>query len=175
MKRQASQRILGIDPGSRATGFGIIEKLGQRLHFVACGVIRTERLPALGDRLRVIHERLALVIEEQCPDVAAIEDMFVAVNPGAALKLGHARGVAILAAVQHGLAIHAYAPRLIKQAVVGYGQAEKGQIQQMVRVLLNLSGTPSRDAADALAVAICHAHQSVPPPAIGGAPSTAPA
>lgn len=160
MVRPDKYRILGVDPGSRATGYGVIEKDGNRLHFIACGVIRaTNRSMTFPERLKTIHDGLCEVIKAQDPVVAAVEDVFVAVNPRSALKLGHARGVAILAAMQHGLAVHDYTPRMIKQAVVGYGNAEKVQVQQMVRILLRLSVSPSNDAADALAVAICHANQ----------------
>jgi crossover junction endodeoxyribonuclease RuvC len=159
MPRAERYRILGVDPGSRATGYGVIEKEGGLLRFVACGVIRTTKGQSFPERLKAIHDGLSEVIKEQAPDVAAVEDMFVAINPRSALKLGHARGVAILAAMQQGLAVHDYTPRMIKQAVVGYGNAEKVQVQQMVRVLLQLSASPSTDAADALAVAICHANQ----------------
>lgn len=153
------KRILGIDPGSRATGYGIIEKTGSRTVFVTCGVIRAGEKAALYDRLLLIHRGLSEVMEKYRPSVAAVEDVFVAVNPRTAIKLGHARGVAILAAMQHGLSIHDYSSKLVKQAVVGYGQADKQQMQQMVRVLLKLNSSPSQDAADALAVAICHANK----------------
>jgi len=153
-------RILGVDPGSRATGYGVIEKEGGRLYFVSCGVIRVSDRLTFPERLKGIHDGLSEVIEKQGPTEAAVEDVFVAINPRSALKLGHARGVAILAAMQHGLNIHDYTPRMIKQAVVGYGDADKFQVKQMVRVLLRLSSSPSADAADALAVAICHAHQT---------------
>ncbi|OGQ97152.1 MAG: crossover junction endodeoxyribonuclease RuvC [Deltaproteobacteria bacterium RIFOXYD12_FULL_57_12] len=156
-------RILGIDPGSRVTGYGVIEKSGGRLSLVSCGVIKMQAQLSMPERLQVIYNGLSEVIRSEAPAVAAVEDVFVAVNPRSALKLGHARGAAVLAAVQHGLAVFDYTPRLVKQAVVGYGQADKGQIQQMVRVLLRLSASPSADAADALAVAICHANRSVLP------------
>ena len=159
MVRPDKYRILGVDPGSRATGYGVIEKDGNRLQYVACGVIRATNRMTFAERLKTIHDGLCEVIIAQDPVVAAIEDVFVAVNPRSALKLRHARGVAILAAMQHGLAVHDYTPRMIKQAVVGYGNAEKVQVQQMVRILLRLSVSPSNDAADALAVAICHANQ----------------
>jgi len=159
MTRADTYRILGVDPGSRATGYGVIEKEGGHLLFVTCGVIRTANGQSFPERLQTIHDGLSAVIKEQAPVVAAVEDMFVAVNARSALKLGHARGVAILAAMRHGLSVHDYTPRMIKQAVVGYGNAEKVQVQQMVRVLLRLSAAPSVDAADALAVAICHANQ----------------
>jgi len=154
-------RILGIDPGSRATGYGVIEKQGSRLRFLACGVIRVTDRYTFSQRLKIIFDGLCEVIKEHSPEAAAVEDVFVAVNPRSALKLGHARGVAVLAAMNHGLEVHDYTPRMVKQAVVGYGQADKHQMQQMVRVLLNLSSSPSADAADALAVAICHANRSV--------------
>ena len=159
MPSRGKYRILGIDPGSRATGYGVIEKNGNRLLFLTCGVIRVGNRSTFPERLLAIHDGLSEVIKEQGPIIAAVEDVFVANNPRSALKLGHARGVAILAAMQHGLIVYDYTPRLIKQAVVGYGNADKAQIQQMVRVLLHLSAAPSSDAADALAVAICHANQ----------------
>ncbi len=159
MPQNKTYRILGIDPGSRATGYGVIEKEGNRLHFVTCGVIRGKARQGFSERLKIIHDGICEIIENQSPLVAAVEDVFVAVNPRSALKLGHARGVALLAAMQNGLDVHDYTPRMIKQAVVGYGNADKQQVQQMVRVLLQLSSSPSQDAADALAVAICHANQ----------------
>lgn len=148
-----------MDPGSRVTGYGVIGRKGGQLRLIACGTIRVGNRLTMAQRLEVIHADLCAVIQEHGPDVAAVEDLFVAVNPRSALKLGHARGVALLAAVQHGLAVHDYTPRLVKQAVVGYGQADKLQVQQMVRVLLRLTSLPSQDAADALAVAICHANR----------------
>jgi len=154
-------RILGIDPGSRTTGYGIIDKYGSRIGFVACGTIRTTTDRKLNDRLLEIFDGLMQVIDQHQPDVAAVEDMFVAHNPRSALKLGHARGVAVLAAMKNGIRVHDYSPRVVKQAVAGYGQAEKEQVQHMVCALLQLSSCPSGDAADALAVAICHANQMV--------------
>jgi len=153
-------RILGIDPGSRATGYGIIDKIGSNLGFVTCGTIRTGGENKFGDRLLVIYEGLRSVIDQYKPDVAAVEDVFLSQNPQSALKLGHARGVAVLAAMKSGLEVHDYLPRKVKQAVAGYGQADKQQVQHMVRALLELSSSPSNDAADALAVAICHANQT---------------
>jgi len=152
-------RILGIDPGSRTTGYGIIDKNGSRIGFVTCGTIRTTSGWALSDRLLEIFEGLMQVIDRHQPDVTAVEDMFVAHNPRSALKLGQARGVAVLAAVKNGMLVHDYSPRSVKQAVAGYGHAEKEQVQHMVCALLELSSSPSSDAADALAVAICHANQ----------------
>ncbi|WP_456385141.1 crossover junction endodeoxyribonuclease RuvC [Desulfolithobacter sp.] len=150
-------RILGIDPGSRTTGYGVIEKNGPLLGFVTCGTIRT-REKDFSRRLFEIHQGLCEVINCHRPEVAAVEDVFVATNPRSAMKLGQARGVAVVAAMQSELAVFDYTPRMVKQAVAGYGQADKAQVQRMVQVLLELSGTPSSDAADALAVAICHAN-----------------
>ncbi|MCF6290542.1 MAG: crossover junction endodeoxyribonuclease RuvC [Desulfobacterales bacterium] len=159
--RPEEQRILGVDPGSRVTGYGVIAKQGQQLRLIACGVIKGHARDSLPERLRLIHDGLCEVIREHGPEAAAVEDLFVAINPCSALKLGHARGVAVLAAVQQGLEVHDYTPRMVKQAVVGYGQADKLQVQQMVRVLLRLTSLPGQDAADALAVAICHANRAV--------------
>lgn len=156
-----NSRILGIDPGSRTTGYGLIDKVGSRIGFVACGTIRTTNGWDLNDRLLEIFDGLVQVIDLHQPDVAAVEDMFVANNPRSALKLGHARGVSVLAAMKNGMRVHDYPPRVVKQSVAGYGQAEKEQVQHMVCALLELSSTPSSDAADALAVAICHANQMV--------------
>ena len=152
-------RIIGIDPGSRVTGYGVIDTDRGRLYFVACGVVKTTPDYPFANRLNEIFEGLNQVIQVHGPAVAAIEEVFLATNPRSALKLGHARGAAVVAAMQNGLSVHDYSPRAIKQAVVGYGQAEKEQVQHMVQVLLELSGRPSPDAADALAVAICHANQ----------------
>lgn len=161
MTKAESQRILGIDPGSRATGYGVIEKKGNRVYYLTCGVIRLSDKYAFSDRLKIIFDSLCEVIATHKPVVAAVEDVFVAANPRTALKLGHARGVAVIAALHSGLKVYDYTPRLVKQAVVGYGNADKHQMQQMVRVLLQLSATPSTDAADALAVAMCHANQTI--------------
>jgi len=161
MSKQESLRILGIDPGSRATGYGVIDKKANRLYYVTCGVIRLGNKYTFNDRLKVIYDGLCEIIETHKPAVAGVEDVFVAANPRTALKLGHARGAAVLAALQNGLKVYDYTPRMVKQAVVGYGNADKQQIQQMVRVLLQLSAQPSSDAADALAVAMCHANQTI--------------
>lgn len=155
----AMERILGIDPGSRITGYGVIEIDRGRLRFITCGTIVTDRKHPFAHRLNEIFDGLNEVIQVNQPAVAAVEDVFLAANPRSALKLGHARGAAVVAAMQNGLAVHDYSPRQVKQAVAGYGQAEKTQVQHMVRVLLGLSASPSADAADALAVAICHANQ----------------
>lgn len=150
-------RILGIDPGLRITGFGVIDKEGQQLQYVASGCIRTPdgELPG---RLKVILDSLREVIEQHRPQLAAVEKVFVNVNPQSTLLLGQARGAAICAAVSAELPVAEYTALQVKQAVVGNGHADKEQVQAMVTRLLNLSGTPSSDAADALACAICHAH-----------------
>ncbi len=153
----AARRILGIDPGLRLTGFGIISVAGNRLTFVTCGCIKSGEgeLPA---RLRVILTDLAEVIARHRPTEVAVEKVFVNVNPQSTLALGQARGTAICAAVLAGLPVAEYTALQVKQSVVGKGHAAKGQVQNMVRRLLALPGDPSPDAADALACAICHAH-----------------
>ena len=161
MPKQESICILGIDPGSRATGYGVITKKANQLYYVTCGVIRLGAKYTFNDRLKMIFDGLCEVIEIHKPIVAGVEDVFVAANPRTALKLGHARGVAVLAALHNGMRVYDYTPRMVKQAVVGYGNADKQQVQQMVRVLLQLSASPSSDAADALAVAMCHANQTI--------------
>jgi len=151
------RRILGIDPGLRVTGYGLIEARGQRLTYVASGCIRAGAgsLPA---RLGVIARDVAFLIAESSPTEVAVEKVFVNVNPNSTLLLGQARGAAIAAAVLAGLPVAEYTAGQVKQAVVGEGRAQKPQVQEMVRRLLALSGTPAPDAADALACAICHAH-----------------
>lgn len=134
---------------------------GHEIGFIACGTIRTGDETDFSRRLLTIFRDLNEVIRIHQPTVAAVEDIFIDRNPRSALKLGHARGAAVVAALQNNLEVFDYPARQVKQTVVGYGQAEKGQVQHMVRSLLQLSSTPSKDAADALAVAICHAHQSV--------------
>ncbi len=150
-------RILGIDPGLRITGFGILDKEGQQLGYVASGCIRTPE-GELPGRLKVILESLREVIAQHRPQLVAVEKVFVNVNPQSTLLLGQARGAAICAAVLDGLPVAEYTALQVKQAVVGNGHAEKEQVQDMVQRLLKLSGSPSPDAADALACAICHAH-----------------
>ena len=150
-------RILGIDPGLRITGFGVLEKQGQQLGYVASGCIKTPE-GELAERLRVILESLREVIETQRPEHVAVEKVFVNVNPQSTLLLGQARGAAICAAVLAGLPVAEYTALQVKQAVVGNGHANKEQVQDMVQRLLKLSGAPGADAADALACAICHAH-----------------
>ncbi len=152
-------RILGIDPGLNRTGYGVVEVNGSRLAFIAAGVIR---VPAgdLHQRLGTILRSLGAVIRDTQPQVATIEKVFVNVNPQSTLLLGQARGAAICAAVAEGLVVHEYAALRIKQAVVGFGRADKRQVQTMVQRLLSLDRAPTSDAADALACAICHAHSA---------------
>ncbi len=150
-------RILGIDPGLRITGFGVIDKQGQQLHYVASGCIKTPP-GELPERLKVILNSLTEVIAQHQPQQVAVEKVFVNVNPQSTLLLGQARGAAICAAVLANLPVAEYTALQVKQAVVGNGHAAKEQVQAMVVRLLKLSGTPSADAADALAVAISHAH-----------------
>lgn len=151
-------RILGIDPGLRVTGFGIIEKTGQRLAYVASGCVRVPHSGTLPERIAVILDSLGEVIGTHQPGEVALEKVFVNVNPESTLLLGQARGAAISAAVLAKLPVAEYTALQIKQAVVGTGHARKEQVQEMVKRLLRLPGHPSPDAADALACAICHAH-----------------
>ncbi len=149
--------ILGIDPGSRTTGYGVIRQKGTRLEYLGSGAIRTEA-DDLPTRLKRIYAGVAEIIMQFKPDMFAIEEVFMANNASSALKLGQARGSAIVAAVNHDIPVFEYAARRIKQTVTGIGSAEKAQVQAMVVKLLKLSATPQADAADALAVAITHAH-----------------
>jgi crossover junction endodeoxyribonuclease RuvC len=152
-------RIFGIDPGSVRTGYGCVDSDGSRHRLVTCGAIAAPvRLP-FPQRLLTIHTQLRRLIEEYRPDCVAVEAVFHAVNARSALQLGHARGVVLLAATQSGLAVAEYPPAEVKRAVVGYGRAEKLQVQRMVRLLLGIDAIPGPyDASDALAVAICHVH-----------------
>jgi len=150
-------RILGIDPGLRNTGWGVIESQGSRLSFVACGRVTSDAALDMGNRLRQLHEGLTQVIADYGPHEAAVEETFVNRDPQSTLKLGQARGIALMAPALAGLVIGEYAANLVKKTVVGAGHADKAQIQMMVRVLLPASQATSADAADALAVAICHA------------------
>ena len=154
-------RIFGIDPGSERTGYGCVETDGSRHRIVTCGAIATPAGAPFPEKLLTIHDRLAALLAESRPDCVAIENLFYATNVKSALKLGHARGVAMLAAVEARLPVVEYTPAEIKRAVVGYGRAEKQQVQQMVKLLLGLAQPPTpHDAADALAVAICHLQAS---------------
>ena len=154
-------KIFGIDPGSARTGYGCVESDGTRHRLIVCGAIRTPVAHPFPQKLLAIHSGLAALLAQCRPDCVAIENLFHASNARSALKLGHARGVAMLAAVEAGLPIVEYTPAEVKQAVVGYGRAEKRQVQSMIKLLLRLETLPSpHDAADALAVAICHLHRS---------------
>ena len=163
-------RVFGIDPGSERTGYGCIETDGSRHRIVMCGAIGGPASASFSDKLFEIHRRLVELLAECRADSVAIENIFYAANVRSALKLGHARGVAMLAAAQAGLTVAEYTPADVKRAVVGYGRAEKQQVQHMVKLLLGLSAVPSpHDAADALAVAICHLHSQTPARAVAGA------
>ncbi len=151
-------RILGIDPGLRRTGWGLIEALGNRLSFVAAGTVTSSEKNDLAERLVQLHDGLQQVIATQSPHEAAVELTFVNKDAGATLKLGQARGIALLVPSLHGLAVSEYAPNLVKKTVVGTGHAEKDQIRHMVKILLPKAKFDSDDAADALAIAVCHAH-----------------
>ena len=162
-------RVFGIDPGSDRTGYGCVETDGTRHRLVICGAIAAPRAAAFPDKLLAIHRALGACLTDCRPSVVAIENLFHATNVRSALKLGHARGVAMLAAVEAGLPIAEYTPAEIKRAVVGYGRAEKHQVQQMIKLLLGLPAAPApHDAADALAVAICHIHSLRPAGAARG-------
>lgn len=154
-------RVLGIDPGSRLTGFGVVNILSSgKITYIASGCVR---VPAgnLADRLKVIYDGVIEVIDAYRPEVMAVEKVFMAKNADSALKLGQARAAAIMAGVNHPLPVAEYTALQIKQALVGRGHAQKDQVKHMVKVLLNLSGNPQADAADALACAICHGHHAV--------------
>ena len=155
---QRANRILGIDPGLRRTGWGVIECEGTRLAFVACGSVNSDERESLSERLAFLHKGLAEVIARYAPHEAAVEETFVNADPRAALKLGQARGIALVAPAQAGLPVAEYAPNLVKKTIVGAGRAEKAQIRLMIRVLMPKADPQSDDAADALAIAICHAH-----------------
>ena len=154
----ATIRIAGFDPGLSRTGWGVIDVTGSKLLHVANGVIATKANCDLGERRSVLHAALRLVLETHAPNAVAVEQAFVAKDPSAALKLGHARAIALLAAAQAGIAIAEYAPNHIKKSVVGVGHATKDQIQAMVKRLLPAVRFDAADAADALACAIAHAH-----------------
>ncbi len=154
-------RVLGIDPGSETLGWGVVEGTGSSYDAVDFGTVRSNAKLAFSNRLLSIHNGVDELVEKYRPDVLSIEDSFYAKNASVAIKLGQVRGVILLLAEQKGLQIAEYAPRLIKQTVVGYGNAEKQQVQQMVKMLLKLKEIPKpHDAADALAIAICHFHHA---------------
>lgn len=150
-------RILGIDPGLRKTGWGVIVSEGSKIGFVACGCVESESGLSLAERLRQLHDGLSRVVRAHAPDEVAVEETFVNRDPQSALKLGQARGVALVVPALAGLDVAEYAANLVKKTVVGVGHADKKQVQMMIRVLLPKAETASADAADALAVAICHA------------------
>ncbi|MFS8037449.1 crossover junction endodeoxyribonuclease RuvC [Xanthobacter sp. AM11] len=155
---QNAIRILGLDPGLRRTGWGIIEAAGSRLAFVACGTILPPESAPMGERLANLHRQLLGVLEQFSPHEAAVEETFVNMNPASTLKLGQARGVVMLAPAQMGLSVAEYAPLLVKKSVVGAGRAEKAQVRMMIGILLPRAAPQTDDAADALAVAVTHAH-----------------
>jgi crossover junction endodeoxyribonuclease RuvC len=152
-------RVLGIDCGSRVTGYGVIDSDGADCVFVSCGAIRSKPSDPLSSRLKCIYSGIVEVIRQVEPEAAAFESLFYATNVQSALKLGHVRGVSMFAAAESNLPVFEYSPLEVKSAVTGYGRAEKPQVQQMVRALLKLNAPPEPyDASDALAVAICHIH-----------------
>jgi crossover junction endodeoxyribonuclease RuvC len=156
-------RIIGIDPGLRRTGWGVVDIAGNQLSFVACGTVVTDDKASSAERLAVLHRGLTAVLARHKPEEAAVEETFVNADPRAALKLGQARGVALLVPAQAGLPVAEYAPTLVKKSVVGAGRGEKAQVRMMVGVLLPKATPDSEDAADALAVAITHAHHRSAP------------
>ena len=156
-------KIFGIDPGSERTGYGCVDTDGSRHQMITSGAIRTRASASFPEKLLTIHTGLAALLGECQPDCVAIENLFTAVNARSALTLAHARGVAMLAAVQSGLPVFEYTPAEVKLAVVGHGRAEKHQVQHMVKLILGLATLPMPfDASDALAVAICHSHSMAP-------------
>ncbi len=150
--------ILGVDPGSRITGYGIIKKTGDKLKYVSCGVIKSTPSRSFPERIKELHGGLSEVITKFGPQCAAVEDVFLARNAQSALKLGQARGALIVAIMEAGLDVREFSAKQVKQTVTGYGQAGKAQIQNVVRIMLKLRSSPSEDAADALANAICLAN-----------------
>ena len=173
-------KVFGIDPGSARTGYGCVQSDGGGHRMIACGAITIPAANAFPEKLRIIHVELGVLLARHRPDVVAIENLFHAANARSALKLGHARGVAMLAAVEAGVPIVEYTPAEVKQSVVGYGRAEKGQVQSMIQLLLGLAEPPAPfDASDALAIAVCHLHRmnlrglTVPPPDLPKASSRA--
>ena len=156
-------RIIGIDPGLRKTGWGVIETLGNSLHFIASGTVRSDEKLDLASRLAQLYEGLETVIHLHQPFEAAVENTFVNKDPTSTLKLGQARGIAMLAPARAGLRVAEYAPNAVKKTVIGVGHGEKGQIRMMVKVLMPRAEFDTDDAADAIAIAICHAHHRTSP------------
>jgi crossover junction endodeoxyribonuclease RuvC len=162
--------VLGIDPGTAITGYGLVREDDAELDLVGCGVITTPSAQTLPERLQTIYQGLSQVIREHQPDAAAVEELFFSRNVRTALSVGHARGVALLALADAGLPVYEYKPLEVKQAVAGYGGADKQQVQEMVRMLLHLDRVPQPDdAADAVAVAVCHIHSARMAALIAGA------
>ena len=154
-------RVLGIDPGSETLGWGVVESIGSKYKLVDFGTVRSSQRAAFSKRILKAYEGLFEIIDRFEPSVVSVEEAFYAVNPSVAIKLGQVRGAILLLAEQKGLEIAEYSPRLIKKTVVGYGNADKRQVQEMVRLLLGLKAIPEpHDAADALAIAICHFHHA---------------
>jgi len=154
-------RVLGIDPGSETLGWGVVDGSGSKYALVAFGIVKSNPKHQFSKRLLNIYNAVAGIMAEHSPDVLSVEDTFYAVNVGVALKLGQVRGTMLLLAEQRGIEIAEYAPRLVKQTVVGYGNAEKHQVQEMVKILLKMTSVPTpHDASDALAAAICHFHHA---------------
>ena len=151
-------RIIGIDPGLRRTGWGVVESQGNALRFVAAGTVKSDDKAELATRLRQLYDGLSAILMKQQPEEAAVEATFVNKDASATLKLGQARGIAMVVPALAGLRVAEYAPNAVKKAVIGVGHGEKAQIHMMVKVLLPKAGFDSSDAADALAIAICHAH-----------------
>ena len=161
--------VLGIDPGLATTGYGLVEGDGQRLELVAYGVVRTPAKTPIARRLLQLHDELAEILRQYRPDEAAVEELFFSTNARTAIVVGEARGVVILTLAEAGLPIAEYTPLQVKQAITGYGQADKAQVQQMVSLLLNLRYVPQPDdAADALAISVCHHHSAKLAALLGG-------
>lgn len=156
----SSLTVLGVDPGTLATGWGIVRSHGRELTLIATGVIRTKPSDPLWDRLALIHDAIAALAEAHRPDALSLEQCFVSKNVQSALKLGHTRGVIMVAARRHGAEVFEYAPSQVKSAVTGSGKAEKHQVAELIRILLQLDKAPPSDASDALAAAICHINGS---------------
>lgn len=157
-------RVLGIDPGSHITGYGVVDQEKGRLRTLIYGEIKPAKGARLTSCLDTIYRKLQEIVAEHRPDALAIEDIFFGKNVKSLIRQGHVRGVTMLTGAQAGVPVYSYSPLEVKQAVVGYGRAEKSQVQQMVKAILGLADVPSADAADALAVAICHAHFRKEPP-----------
>lgn len=157
--------VLGLDPGTRHFGWGVVERRGTRLVHIAHGVVHTDEKAPICDRLVDIERELVAVVKQHGPAIASVEAIFFSKDATAAAKLGHARGVALLVCARAGLGVHEYPPALVKRAVTGNGRAEKGQVAQMIRVLLGLAALPPADAADALALAVTHLQHIPRPPA----------